>query len=110
MVRVADVPRALEARGWPVGPRTRFSLRVHDDGMPSNDRAFELEIEDGRAHVEPGGNGSIEIDVRGLATLFAGFATPWTLLELGLVKGEAEEIARLGPCFSDGAPWMQEMF
>lgn len=110
MLRIADVPRALEARGWPVGPRTRFSLRVHDDGVAGNDRAFELDIEDGRGRVVPGGNGAIEIDVRGLATLFAGFATPWTLHDLGLVKGDAEEIARLGPWFSDGAPWMQEMF
>jgi predicted acetyltransferase len=110
MLRIADVPRALEARGWPVGPRTHLALRVHDDGVPGNDRAFLLDIEDGHCRVEPGGGGEIEIDVRGLATLFSGFVTPWTLRELGSLKADDAALARLAVCFGDGAPWMQEMF
>ena len=61
MLRIADVPRALEARGWPVGPRTQLALRVHDDGVSGNDRHFLLDIADGQCRVEPGGSGEIEI-------------------------------------------------
>ena len=110
MLRIADVPRALEARGWPLGPRVQLALRVRDDGVPGNDRAFLLDIEDGHGRVEPGGSGDIDIDVRGLATLFSGFVTPWTLRELGSLKADTASLARMAVCFVDGAPWMQEMF
>lgn len=110
MLRLADVPRALGARGWSPMVRTRLAIRVHDDVVPGNDRAFVLEIADGHCAVEPGGSGEIELDVRGLASLYSGFATPWTLRELGRVKGDDTAMATLAACFGDGAPWMPEMF
>jgi predicted acetyltransferase len=110
MLRVADVPRALESRGWPPAARARLSMRVRDDVVPGNDRAFVVDIADGRCAVEPGGTGEIEIDVRGLASLYSGFVTPWTLRELGGATADDASLAALAVCFGDGTPWMQEMF
>ncbi len=110
MLRIADVPRALEARGWPLAPRRQLALRVHDDVVAGNDRVFALDIADGRCTVEATGTGEIDIDVRGLASLYSGFATPWALRELGRVQGDDAAMAALAVCFGDGAPWMQEMF
>lgn len=110
MLRIGDVPRALEARGWPAVSPTRLALRVHDDVLGRNDGQFVVHVENGRATVERGGPGSIEIDVRALASLFTGFVTPWTLRALGSLVADREDLGRLATCFGDGAPWMQEMF
>jgi predicted acetyltransferase len=48
--------------------------------------------------------------VRALASLFSGFADPWTLVATGGLRAQEPELARLSACFGDGAPWMPEMF
>jgi len=110
MLRLGDVPRALEARGWPTTPAMRFELRVHDDVLDRNDGPFVLLVENGRAAVERGGRGTIEIDVRALASLFSGFVTPQTLQALGGLVASGPDLERLALGFGGGAPWMQEMF
>lgn len=110
MVRLVDVAGAIAARGYADSIRARLELRVHDDVLTHNEGAFVVEIADGRAHVERGGSGAIELDVRGLGMLFSGFLDPWALAAMGRVKADPAALARLAACFGDGAPWMPEMF
>lgn len=110
MIRLVDVVGALSARGYPESIRAHLQLRVHDDVLGHNDGTFVIDIADGRAAVERGGAGTIELDVRTLATLFSGFADPWTLASTGGLRASTGELARLSACFGDGAPWMPEMF
>jgi len=110
MLRLVDVGKALEARGYPSSIRARLELRVHDDVLTANDGALVLDVADGVGTVERGGAGMIELDVRALATLFSGFADPWTLAATGGLRADERALARLSACFGDGAPWMPEMF
>jgi predicted acetyltransferase len=110
MVRLVDVGKALAARGYSESIRARLELRVHDDVIAANDGTFVVDIRGGVAEVERGGSGSIELDVRALATLFSGFADPWTLAATGALRADEGALARLSACFGDGAPWMPEMF
>lgn len=110
MLRLVDVGKALEARGYPSSIRARLELRVHDDVIAANDGAIVLDVADGVGRVERGGGGTIELDVRALATLFSGFADPWTLVATGGLRADEPALARLSACFGDGAPWMPEMF
>lgn len=110
LLRICDVPGALEARGYAEGIRTTVPLRVHDDVVPANDGNFVLHVEDGHARVERGGDGMIELDVRALAPVYSGFADPRVLAAGGWLRGPADALSRLAACFAGEAPWMREMF
>ena len=69
MVRLVDVPRAFEALDYS-GVGGSFTLAVADPLADWNDRAFRVEVVDGRATCEPIENATLEPDVRaGAATL-----------------------------------------
>jgi len=101
MLRVLDVVRALEARGYP--PVTAdVHLRVRDSLFAANDGLFVLHVDRGVARVERGGRGDVALDVRGLAAMYSGFAHPHTLVGAGLLEGDAGVLASL---FAGPDPW-----
>lgn len=110
LLRICDVAGALEARGYSEGVHTTVALRVHDDVVPINDGRFVLHVRDGRASVEKGGDGVVELDVRALASIYSGFTDPRTLVATGHVQGPPDALSRLASCFAGEAPWMREMF
>ncbi len=110
MVRLIDVPRALAERGYPPAVRLRLELAVRDDVIAENARRFVVEIRDGRATVREGGDGSIDVDVRGLAQLYTGFADPYTVCTLDRLTTSPAGLDALASAFGGPLPWMQEMF
>jgi predicted acetyltransferase len=52
MVRLVDVPRAVEALEYPEAPDAEFTLAVDDPLADWNDATFRLAVEDGRATCE----------------------------------------------------------
>ncbi len=110
MARLAHVDAALAARGWPAGVVAELHLDVADDVVPANAGRRVLRVADGRATVEPGGAGSLRVDVRGLAALFTGFRTPDALRLQGLLDGPPEDRALAASAFAGPDPWMMEMF
>jgi predicted acetyltransferase len=86
MLRIVDVGAALTARGWPAhgGPGVEVHLDVEDNVLNDNNGRYILEVDGaGAANVSTGGNGDLKIDIRGLASLYAGFASPRDLLAAG---------------------------
>jgi predicted acetyltransferase len=110
MLRICNVAGALATRGYAEGVDTSVSLRVHDDVVAANDGPFELQVQDGKATVERGGSGEIELDVRALASIYSGFSDPRLLAEGGWLRGPSRALQRLAACFAGEAPWMREMF
>jgi predicted acetyltransferase len=110
MVRLVDVRRALLERGWPRGLSVALELAVRDDVLPANEGRIVLTLHDGQASVEEGGRGAIEIDVRGLAQLYTGFADPCTVAALGRLTAGEGDLQALAAAFTGPLPWMQEMF
>ena len=68
-------------------------------------------IEDGHGRLEPGGDGTVRLDVGALAALFTGWATTDALARIGLLDGggTAERTA-LDRIFAGPAPWMLDEF
>ena len=110
MTRIVDVPAALAARGYPDQIDADLHLRVHDDVLAPNDGSFVLRVAGGKAEVQPGGRGALQIDVRGLAPLYTGYASPDELAAAGLL--EADEPARLtaSAIFAGPTPWSADFF
>ena len=110
MLRVTDVAGALEARGYASGVNCELHLEVHGDFIEANNDRFILKIADGAAKVTRGGKGRIEIDIRGLAALYAGHRTPQQLAATDLLKGQPADLSPNAGAFAGPAPWMADQF
>ena len=72
MLRVVDVVRALEGRGWPDDVEGRWHLDVTDSLLPDNTGTWVLALEGGRARVSAGEAGGAPVSPPRLAQLVAG--------------------------------------
>lgn len=110
MLRIVDVKKALEARGYPPGLSAEVGLRITDDILPQNAGNWTLTVANESAQANKGGNGEIELDIRALAPLFAGHMSAGQLRAFGKLNGSDDAVARLSPIFAGPAPWMSDMF
>jgi len=109
-VRILDVAKALGARGYPEGVRAELHFEVRDELLPANAGRYVLEVGEGRGTPEPGGEGRLRCDVRGLAPLYAGFASPASLVAAGLLEGRVADLRAAAAVFAGPAPSMADMF
>lgn len=110
MLRLAHLPNALEARGYPRGVEVRLDLDVRDDLLEENAGRWRVTVADGRASVERGGDGTLAADVRALASLYSGFASPDQLALVGGLEGDAASLERAAAAFAGPTPTMADMF
>jgi predicted acetyltransferase len=110
LLRIVDVPAALEARGYPAGVAAELHLEVADELLPWNNGRFVLEVADGRGRVSSGGRGRLRLHARDLAALYSSFLTPFELQQGGSLTGEAPELATAALVFSGPRPWLPDMF
>ncbi len=110
MLRVVDVRKALEARGYPRHVSAELHLEVTDDIIQENNGRFIVSIHEGTAHVEPGGNGALRLDIKGLAPLYSGMLTPAQLQRVGWIDGSEDALQQAEPVFRGPEPWLVEMF
>lgn len=114
MTRIVDVSAALEARGYLPGMQGTARIRVRDEVLPENAGEYVIEVRDGAAAVErvaaSGSGAVVDIDIRGLAALYTGFATASNLARCGLAEGESGPLTALSALFSGPAPWLFEIY
>jgi predicted acetyltransferase len=112
LVRVLDVPAALEARGWAAGARGEVALDVRDDVVPENQATFVLSVDSGHAVVRRTSSAphTVTIDVRALAALYTGYLAAEELRVRGGIDGRDDDLARLTSLFAGPAPWMADVF
>ena len=112
MLRLVDLPAALQARPWPAGVTGQVELRVDDPGCPWNTSAWRLELAGGQGRVAQVSSApAATADVRGLASLFTGFAGPDDLIRAGLLAGfDPDAVALLRAAFASPRPWTAEFY
>jgi predicted acetyltransferase len=110
MVRVLDVAKALEARGWPAGLSGALHLEVADDLFAENAGRYVLEVSDGEARVRRGGEGRMRLDVRALASLYTGFLSAEVLRMMGALEADDASVRVAGALFSGPPPSIRDMF
>lgn len=110
MLRIVDVRGALEARGYPPSLRTEVHFEIWDDVLPHNNGRFTLEVAEGRGRVRAGGDGSVHLDIRGLAPLYTGHLSPAALQMTGHAKGSEHALAAAEAAFAGPETWMGDMF
>lgn len=110
MLRIVDVIKALEARGYSMDIKTSLELEISDTILPANAGRYTLEIADGSAHVSRGGKGSIALDIRTLAAIYTSFASAQECRAIGQISGSDTDLARMTTVFSGPRPWLADMF
>lgn len=108
MLRLVDVPGALAARGYPAGVEAEVHLTVRDDLLDPHEQRLVLRVSGGEAEVTPGGRGEVEIDIRGLASLYTGYLSPDGVAALGYLTGPPPALSALAPLFAGPAPFSSE--
>ncbi|HWL35254.1 MAG TPA: GNAT family N-acetyltransferase [Frankiaceae bacterium] len=86
MLRLADAPAAVAARGWPAGLRTAVDLDVTDEQVPDGAGHWRLTVEDGNGTLTRGGDGTVALGIGALSALYSGYADPRTLRRAGLLS------------------------
>ncbi len=110
MLRIVDVPAALEQRGYPEGVAADLHLEVADDLLQGNAGRFILHVADGSGKVTRGGRGDLRCGVRGLAPLYSSMLVPQELARIGWIEGDPTTLATAARIFSGPQPWMADGF
>jgi predicted acetyltransferase len=113
MLRLVDLPAALQARPWPSGVAGQVTFRVEDPVCPWNTGSWRLELASGQARVEPVAASGVTATagIRGLASLFSGFAGPDDLIRAGLLGGfDPSAVDLLRAAFASPRPWTYEFY
>lgn len=110
MLRIIDLVKALEMRGYPPGVSVELHLEVKDELLTANNGKFILSVADGRGEVTKGGKGELQLDISGLAPLYTSLFTPQQLQLTG--KLHATETAQLAATqiFAAPSPGMLDFF
>jgi predicted acetyltransferase len=112
MLRLVDLPAALQARPWPAGVTGEVAFRVEDRRCPWNRGGWRLRVAGGQAQVEPASPApAATADIRGLASLFTGFTGPDDLVRAGLLAGFGPaDLELLRAAFASPRPWTAEFY
>ena len=110
MLRVMDVPAALEARGYPPGVAAELHLEHRDEQVPENTGRWLVRVADGRATVEPGGGGRVRTTARGLSGVYSGGYTAEALAAPPHLVAAPDDLALLTSIFSGPPPWIANHF
>jgi predicted acetyltransferase len=110
MLRVVDLARAVERRGFAPGVAVEVALEIEDDLLERNRGRWTLHVADGRGRLVRGGRGRVRVDARGLAPLYTGYHSPFDLRAQGRLDGPDADLARLGAAFAGPAPFMRDGF
>lgn len=111
MLRIVDAPRALAARGYPLGLTVSVPLTIDDPRGAWHHGDWVLDVADGKGELRRGSGGGASVSINGLAALYSGYASARTLLAAGLLtRANAEQIAALDAAFSGPRPAMNDDF
>jgi predicted acetyltransferase len=111
MLRIVDLKRAVEARGYAPGTTAELHLHVDDPTLPSNAGNWLVKIAAGSATAERAGRGDLRLRPRALASLYSGFLNGHALALAGLVQGPQHALNDAAAAFSfGGPPWCGDQY
>jgi predicted acetyltransferase len=113
MARAFDVPRALEARGYP-DVDGEAVLVIDDPLIPDNSGPWAVQASGGKVSAQRLGR-ETGARVRTLpiglfSALYTGFATPSDLVLLGALEEDDARLGFLSALFGGPVPWMPDSF
>jgi len=110
MLRLLDVPKALEGRGYP-SVTGEAVIAVEDGDLPENHGPWHLTADAGSVRVERAEGARVRpVGVGTLASIFSGYLSPFDAVRLALLDGDDPAIPFLAQLFAGPAPFMLDFF
>jgi predicted acetyltransferase len=110
MLRILDVPAALEARGYPSASGSA-TIVVEDPMFSENRGPWTIEADAGKVSVTPAETReAINVSVGTLSSMYSGFLSPLDARRLGLLHADDRTLGFLASLFSGSAPFMYDFF
>lgn len=110
MLRIIDVGKALERRGYPEQLEAELHLDIRDDLLPENNGKFILIVLNGRGKVINGGRGELRVDINSLSPLYTGLFSPYQLQLTGALQATDSALSLAMQIFAGSAAWMPDFF
>ncbi|MDX2213613.1 MAG: GNAT family N-acetyltransferase [Oculatellaceae cyanobacterium bins.114] len=110
MVRIIDVSKALEKRGYPADLQAELHLEIQDDLFLQNTGKFVLTVANGKSEVATSGNGDLKLTIRALSSLYSGLFTPQELKLMGQLEATESALKTAAHLFNSHAPWISDFF
>lgn len=110
MLRLLDVPTALERRGYPSA--SGEAVILVDDGLfPQNRGPWRIVAEDGKVSVTPAERATTRpIQIGALSSMFTGYLSPLDAVRLRLLARDDPVVPLFAKLFSGPSPFMLEFF
>jgi predicted acetyltransferase len=110
MLRLLDVPAALEGRGYP--PVSGEAVIEIEDGLfPDNRGPWRIAADGGKVIVSPAdGADARPIPIGTFSSIYSGFVSPYDAARLGLLDGDDPALPVLAQLFAGPAPFMLDWF
>jgi predicted acetyltransferase len=110
MLRLLDVPSALEGRGYPPVSGEAV-VAVDDPDAVENRGAFRLTADGGKLGVERTDvSGHRPVPVGALASMFSGYLPADAAVQLGYLDADDPAVPFLRELFAGSPPWMYDFF
>lgn len=110
MLRIVNLVKALEMRGYPSGISAELHLEVKDDLLPANHGKFILSVSNGKGKVTKGGKGELQLDIASLAPLYTSLFTPQQLQLTGKIHSTETALLAATEIFANSSPIMADFF
>lgn len=110
MLRLLDVKRAFEARGYPKHAKGKLELYLEDELLQDQAGHWTLEVAGGYGELTRGGSGALRADARGLAALYGQYQPAHRLASVGWLEGDADTLDAARTLFAGPQACLTEMF
>jgi predicted acetyltransferase len=110
MLRILDVPGALESRGYPpIDAEATFA--IEDPRHAENTGVWRLQLSSGEPKVEPGSSPDRRpLTIGVFSSIFSGYLRPVDAVRLGYLDGGDPAVEALSAILSGPDPWCPFFF
>jgi predicted acetyltransferase len=111
MIRLVDAAEAVAARGYDEHVTAEVHIEVADRHCPWNEGRWRLVVEGGKGRLERGGDGTVQLTVNTLSSIFTGYGDPAALRRAGALRGGGSADDRaLAAAFAGPTPWTPDFW
>jgi predicted acetyltransferase len=110
MLRLLDVPGAIEARGYHPQVEASVTIAVRDPLFPENEGPWRIEVAGGQAKVFPAEQPEATAGVQALASIWSSMHRARDAVRIGGLDATTEAIDALELIFAGPLPWISDFF
>jgi predicted acetyltransferase len=110
MLRLLDVPAAIEARGYSPLIDAAVTIAVRDPLFGDNEGPWRIEVGGGQAKVLPAEQADAAVDVQALASIWSSMHRARDAARIGGLRATPQAIEALEHIFAGPLPWIADFF